>query len=201
MNRGYSQQGQQQKPLYNQNNQYNQNNRNNLNQNELLNKVKQLEYMNQMLMDKISNLENKKSNDEELNNFGEEDFGMINNQLLRKLIFYPTRGLLELFRYIYFNNKNPKNRILTIKRNDHNTVYYYQDKQWKHIRYEDMLGKILNKLVIFFDKYYENFVKKSETAEAQQIKFKYGKWRDRLNTKDSNLLIYYSLEFKLTMIE
>lgn len=161
--------------------------------NELSKKVNELEVLNQILLEKITQFsQNLYGN---LCIFGKENLDYINDKMYSKLLKYPTLGIIELIKLIHYNEKYPENRNILMDELDDSKIHIFYGDRWQLIDFNDIFYTLIIKTFKLMDEYYMKEVYNSK--DMNDIKEKVERLRYRINNKDKNFIKFSNEEIKI----
>lgn len=151
-------------------------------------RIKELEIMNRLLVEKVKKLSATKFDD--LRAFGNENMGYISDRTLSKLIQYPTTSMIELIKLIHFDEKYPENHNIMIDDFDDNIVHIFDGEKWNPESFDDKMELLLKNKIEIIKKIYEAELQYGDLDD--ETKEKYERFMKRYESRDKCLMEYFS---------
>ena len=104
--------------------------------------------------------------------FGDEDISYITDDIMKKTLFNPFQGLVNLIRDIHFNTLYKMNRNLSITYMRFNKVRAFTESGWKVFSKKEIYNSLITSKKNMIDECYDKLLKLNELNVFQILEYK-----------------------------
>jgi hypothetical protein len=120
-----------------------------------------------------------------INNYGNENLGMLTNKFMSAMIDRPYTAIPKMIKKIHFNDNYPENKNIRMLNKKDNKIQIIENGEWTYVDKEETIDMLVGDKNYQLDEYYE---KNKSNFTPRQID-RFNKFQDKIGESDKKVNI------------